>query len=76
MIFAFAIFVVVLFADQSPADDFTYFNTTLCKDYIKQESYNRTDERFTSAVAFSPSFKQQIGQKCKPKGRKASLETS
>lgn len=38
IIFAFAIFSVVLFADNSQADDLTYFNTTLCKDYIKQGS--------------------------------------
>ena len=36
LIFAFAFFTVILFANQSPADDFTYFSTTLSKDYIKQ----------------------------------------
>lgn len=38
IIFAFALFAVVFFTDNSQADDFTYFNTTLCKDYIKQGS--------------------------------------
>jgi len=38
IIFAFAIFAAVFFADNSQADDFTYFNTTLCRDYIEQGS--------------------------------------
>jgi len=38
IIFAFAIFAAVFFADNSQADDFTYFNTTLCKDFINQGS--------------------------------------
>ena len=43
MIFAFANFSVVLFSDKSPAGGFTYFNTTLCKDYIKQGNNNRKE---------------------------------
>ena len=38
IIYAFALFAVVFFSDNSQADDLTYFNTTLCKDYIKLRS--------------------------------------